>query len=366
MINLCKLILLPMLFIGVLYGEEKVIKDSEGMACHVYLPDDFDAGKTYQLVVGVHGYRGNGKRAGGLARWAQRGDVIVIGPSFRSKGDRPYQNGDGVHSKKLITLFNELKKTYKLREKMFIHGYSGGSQFAHRFAMFHPKYVCGVSAHSGGSWATNGYGKINRKAKKIPFAISCGEKDTSRSFKGAILGRLDWFKRFRNEMVKGKFCHIGIVIPGAGHRPSGQVDNLMRQCFQLATGLPGGGVDKRVEISAEWKNLGDLAKEARKGNSGSVKKDLKGGRAVVPAQLDKVARKAFKIADEGVVPDAKLITFMKKYPPVLWKDKDGAKNLLMQCEEAAKRWRAMAIKKKRFRGAVLKQFENFSKGLILL
>jgi hypothetical protein len=42
---------------------EEVIKDSQGMDCFVYTPDPMDAAKIYQLVVGVHGARGNGKGA---------------------------------------------------------------------------------------------------------------------------------------------------------------------------------------------------------------------------------------------------------------------------------------------------------------
>jgi poly(3-hydroxybutyrate) depolymerase len=168
-----------------------VIKDSQGMDCFVYTPDPIVPGKTYQIVVGVHGANGNGKNAAGMKNWADRGDVIVIGPSFQTKGERPFQNGDGVHAEKLIALFDTLKKQHKLHDKMFLHGFSGGSQFVHRFAMLHPKLVCGVSAHSGGTWATDNYGEIRTSAKHIPFAISCGEKDTGKAFGAAPYNRLE-------------------------------------------------------------------------------------------------------------------------------------------------------------------------------
>ena len=119
---------------------EEMIKDSQGMDCFVYTPDPVDAAKTYQLVVGVHGARGKGNGAAGMADWAKRGDVIVIGPSFDTKNENPFQNGDGIHADKLIALFEGLGKHYKLRDKMFLHGFSAGSQFVHRFAMNHPKH----------------------------------------------------------------------------------------------------------------------------------------------------------------------------------------------------------------------------------
>ena len=241
-----------------LLASEKVIVDKQGMDCHVYLPEKIDQSIRYQLVVGVHGAGGKCKGAARLAKWADRGDVIVIGPSFVSKvvdGVWPYQMGNGIHAEKLIELFEQLKKEYPLKDKMFLHGFSGGSQFVHRFTMNHPDVVCGVSAHSGGSWATDGYGKINSRAKGIPFAISCGEKDTKKSTKSSPYGRLEWCERFRVEIDKIGFVYIADTWPDVAHRISPGAVQLMRECFQIATGLPGGEGGDLVEISPEWKKL---------------------------------------------------------------------------------------------------------------
>ncbi|MFM7182310.1 MAG: hypothetical protein ACKO2G_12715 [Verrucomicrobiales bacterium] len=252
-------ILLSILFLtsqmpGLRAGES-VIKDMQGMDCHVYTPEKMDAGIRYQLVVGVHGAGGNGKGANGIAGWAKRGDVIVIGPSFVSKGERPYQNGDGIHAEKLIALAKSLGETYKLNDKMFLHGFSGGAQFVHRFAMLHPQHVCGVSAHSAGSWATDGYGEFSTAAKKIPFAISCGEKDTAKSFPEAPFTRIEWFGRFRDALDKGRFTHVAATWPGVGHSSSVGVMDFAKQCFQLSTGLPGENATTTVAITDQWKNL---------------------------------------------------------------------------------------------------------------
>lgn len=250
---------LTIAYLGLAYGAEKVIKDSQGMDCFVYLPDQVNPDKSYQLVVGVHGAGGNGKGAAGMASWAKRGDVIVIGPSFILKPQSPsmtyYQMGDGVHAEKLINLFKDLSEEYSLRDKMFLHGFSGGSQFVHRFTMKNHNYVCGVSAHSGGSWATRNYGKISSRAKTIPFAISCGEKDTGLSTPDSPLGRLNWYKEFRDEIDAQKFTYIGATWPDVGHRISPGAWNLAHQCFQIATGLPGADDGKPVEISTAWQNL---------------------------------------------------------------------------------------------------------------
>jgi predicted esterase len=234
---------------------ERVVKDMQDMDCYLYTPDTIDPAKTYQLLVGVHGAGGNGNGAGGMKGWVDRGDVIVIGPSFVSKGEGPlYQSGDGPSAEKLIRLFEGLKKEYKLRDTMFLHGFSGGSQFVHRFTMNFPAYVCGVSAHSGGSWATDGYGRINPMARQIPFAISCGEKDTQKSWGEAPFTRLEWFRRFDAEIQAGGFCHIGKEWPGVGHSMCAEAWDLTRQCFQLATGLPGASATEEIAISDDWKN----------------------------------------------------------------------------------------------------------------
>ena len=99
----------------VVHAESKVIVDSQGMDCHVYLPATIDPAVTYQLVVGVHGAGGKGNGTAGLSKWAERGDVIVIGPSFQSKGQRPYQNGDDPHAEKLLQLFKKLSSEYTTR-----------------------------------------------------------------------------------------------------------------------------------------------------------------------------------------------------------------------------------------------------------
>jgi poly(3-hydroxybutyrate) depolymerase len=234
---------------------ETVIKDAQGMDCFVYTPDPVDPNTIYQLVVGVHGAGGKGNGAAGMKDWAKRGDVIVIGPSFVSNGENPYQNGNGVHAEKLIALFAAVNKDHKLRDKVFLHGFSGGAQFVHRFAMLHPELVCGVSAHSAGTWSTDGYGQVNPAARAFPFAISCGEKDDKKSFPEAPFTRIEWYGRFQNALDSTGFAYVGGTWPGVGHSMCPEAWSLAKQCFQLGTGLPGESATEEVAISDAWKNL---------------------------------------------------------------------------------------------------------------
>jgi hypothetical protein len=242
---------------------------------------------------------------------------------------------------------------------MFLYGFSGGSQFTHRFTMLNSKWVCGVSAHSGGSWATDGYGEIKAEAKKIPFAISCGEKDTAFSFGGAPYNRLEWYGRFRDEIDKKNFCYIGGTWPDVGHSASAGVWELTKQCFQLATGLPGESATQEVEISPNWKNLDKIKKAA----TTIIAKPASVKPAVNEAELDKMAQAAFTRADSERVPDELLVGFMKKYPPSLWKNKAGSTKLLEQCKAAAIAWQSAAKDKNIWNDSLKQQFSVFTQGL---
>ena len=81
----------------------------------------------------------------------------------------------------------DAKKTYWL--VVGVHGFSGGSQYAHRFTNKHPKNVIGVSAHSGGSWDEG----PDAAAKSVLWTISCGLKDTALSMPDSKMSRIDFF-----------------------------------------------------------------------------------------------------------------------------------------------------------------------------
>lgn len=196
------------------------------------LPED---GTKMWVAVDVHG-------AGGL-RGEDRGKelmqllgpqpLIVIVPSFTDG----YQAGDGKWAEQLIANFKEVAKRHKVHDRMFVHGHSGGGQFAHRFAFAEPEHVIGVSAHSSGSWAcAGGYGKINMRSKEIPFAISCGEMDTALSTPQSAHTRIAWYRLFEAEMKKEGFDIDGRIWPDVGHGVTLKLmGEQVRTCFLKAT-----------------------------------------------------------------------------------------------------------------------------------
>lgn len=219
-----------------LAGDEQR-KDDQGRDYWLYTPDNIDPEKEYTLVLGVHGYRGNGKGAGGYAGWATSKDVIVLGPSYDSNG---YQYLQAGADEQTIALLKTLHKEFNLKDKIFVGGFSGGSQFAHRFAMKYPNLVAGCAAHSGGTWATGDYAERampNPAARGVLFVISCGENDTKKSFSDAPMGRLEWAKKYEQMLDKGGFIYHAKWIPNVGHSYSRGARQMTEDCFHASTNL---------------------------------------------------------------------------------------------------------------------------------
>ena len=221
------LVVLSFFFLVNLSGADKYV-DKYKRNYFVQLPENFDSDKKYWLFVLVHGYKGNGEKAIGGQRqydFASK-DCITVAPSFPDG----YQTLGGNADKQLIAIFKTLGKKYNLHDRMFLYGYSGGSQFTHRFAMKHHKYVLACSSHSGGTWGT-----VSSSAAYIPFAISCGEKDTKKSFSSAPMGRLEWYRLFRKDMLKRKMLFTDSVRAGEGHGAGPWPKSSTKALFSLAT-----------------------------------------------------------------------------------------------------------------------------------
>jgi pimeloyl-ACP methyl ester carboxylesterase len=244
-----------------------------------------------------------------MADYARRGDCIVVGPTF----PEGYQGLGAAAEGQLLRLVAELRRRFRLRERLFVAGFSGGAQFAHRFALKNPAQVIGCAAHSGGTWATGDMpGDIipSEDAPRLaPFVISCGERDTDRSAPSVPLNRLDFARKFEREVLrKGGYLYKAAYIRGAGHVYTAQAASLTEECFRLATtGLapdemerleellePTGALARRgtsVEAAAgiqafraEWAKAQDAARVA-----GSLIPGWSGGESFLPERKRRAA-----------------------------------------------------------------------------
>lgn len=246
---------------------EAINTDSEGQKAYLYTPTEKPIeGKTYWLAIGVHGAGGDGKGGGGI-NYLAKDDVIVLGPSFLQpkrdenapKTDGPpresYQMCGPTHEAKLKALIVEVGKTWKLHPKVFLHGFSAGAQFVHRFAMKNPEMIAGVSAASAGSWSTRGFGEINPAASGIPFAISCGQYDREKSGPGSPLNRLEWMQEFAKALKDAHFDVESRVIPNTGHKATADTMALAEACFQRARAV---NFSRTVMLACDFNDVNPL------------------------------------------------------------------------------------------------------------
>lgn len=174
-----------------IYPPEKYVCTIDGIEREYFIwrPDEYDSDRRHWLIVTVHGGGGNGRThflAQGVRRAGDgRGfDAIVISPNFSNvdtNASRFPSLGEGAF---LTAVLEELRKSFPVREKIFLTGYSRGAQFSHRFAYQHPDTVAAVAPFASGTWTTpNGhllietYGEIEvpknfrgdeKKAERIP------------------------------------------------------------------------------------------------------------------------------------------------------------------------------------------------------
>ncbi|MEM6464219.1 MAG: hypothetical protein AAF724_20120 [Pseudomonadota bacterium] len=128
---------------------------TNSLACWLAMPDRIDADAP--PLVAVHGIRRNARQQAELfARRAAALGRPVIAPLFDRQLWPRYQQviRRGRADLALIALMQGLRKEGVWISKQFeLCGFSGGAQFAHRFALLHPQMVARLTVASAG-WYT--------------------------------------------------------------------------------------------------------------------------------------------------------------------------------------------------------------------
>lgn len=168
----------------------------------LYVPRTGGAGAP--VFVTVHGINRNAKEhAHVFAPMAERHGVVLIAPLFPEERFRDYQRlgrkGKGERADcALDRILGEVGSlTGADIRKAYMFGYSGGAQFAHRFAMAHPQRVARIVLAAAGWYTfpdpTVEYpwgikptpdlpdGRVNPAAfLSVPTCVLVGEKDVER------------------------------------------------------------------------------------------------------------------------------------------------------------------------------------------
>ncbi len=179
-----------------------VTEDPPDWEYYLHVPKGYDSERKWPLFVYVHGTRGGGRDALHIWRpYADQEGFFYLAPTFPDEG---YTHLDGDEGRVLWRMIAEVGERYAIDDRcVFVAGFSGGAQFAHRFAFRYPKYVCAVSAMSAGS-----YDAPPQSGRPVPFVVSVGEDDVERTDLAL------WFAR---ELRRGGYEVHYQVFPEVGH-----------------------------------------------------------------------------------------------------------------------------------------------------
>lgn len=136
----------------------RLLPGQSGGKCYVYLPRAWQPGGP--VLAAVHGISRNAREQALLfAGWAERHGFAVVAPLFARDGYRDYQRlGIEARGQRADLFFIRVLDAFAEwagapLEKVCLFGYSGGGQFAHRFALLHPGRVAGLALGAPG-WYT--------------------------------------------------------------------------------------------------------------------------------------------------------------------------------------------------------------------
>jgi pimeloyl-ACP methyl ester carboxylesterase len=139
---------------------KRILESDPEQEYFVYVPEDVMEGAP--VLVSVHGISRNAKtHAKAFSPFADRYGIVVVAPLFPGKKFPGYQrlglSRRRDHSRPDLTLHAILSEVGTLTgartDRIYLFGYSGGGQFAHRYAMFYPERVLAVAVGAPG-WYT--------------------------------------------------------------------------------------------------------------------------------------------------------------------------------------------------------------------
>lgn len=215
---------------------------------HTYVPGSVYDQKVprFRIMSFVHGTGRTMERYRSLfSDFADRNHLILIFPMFPGG----LMERDNFNSYKLLadqgirydsiflSMIDEMAQRFPVdKEKIFLYGWSGGAQFAHRFLYVHPERLAGVAVGAPGRityldpetdyyWGTRNFREIFDKEldleqiKRVPVKLMVGEHDTR--FLGESPRGNNRMERIRNLMKNYQEHQIPVsleVIPGIEHK----------------------------------------------------------------------------------------------------------------------------------------------------
>ena len=178
---------------------------------YLYLPSDYTTEEEWPVFVGIHGFGSDG--TGCLDMWqeyADREGFVLVCPSLGDENGGWYQDSG---EKILKAVLRAVKRECRVKDKVFLAGYSAGAQFVQGYAFAYPKSVSGVAVLSSGN-----YYEPNPDASDIPFLVVIGDQDHPVALRDA---------RLFSEMLEQAGFSIDLhILAGVKHEITSQAKEL--------------------------------------------------------------------------------------------------------------------------------------------
>jgi predicted esterase len=184
---------------------------------YLYVPEAYTPEKEWPLFVGIHGAGGTGLDCWNLwQRYAESEGFILLCPSIR--GDASGFS-IGVGDNTVWSAIGEVKKEYRVKQRMFLSGFSAGAFYIQAFTYQYPQYVSGLSILSAGLYmAPSAFIEV------VPMVVVIGASDHPDSVANSEM--------FVNELKSYGFDVQYEVLPGTGHRVTNTGIDLTIELFR--------------------------------------------------------------------------------------------------------------------------------------
>jgi poly(3-hydroxybutyrate) depolymerase len=169
---------------------------------YLYVPQAYSPDKELPLFIGFHGFGGAIVDCWELWQpYAEKEGFILLCPTLANAEDGWYPE---TAKSAVWDIIGQIKKEYRIKQKMFIAGYFAGAHFVQEFAYNYPQSVSGASILSAAS-----YDKANLSGKHICFLVVSGDQIDPFSVEQSSL--------FSQYLAQEGFDVQYKLVPGAGH-----------------------------------------------------------------------------------------------------------------------------------------------------
>lgn len=173
-----------------------------GLRYYLYLPESLS--KKTRVMVCIHGISRNAKeQVKAFSQQAGEEDCIIVAPYFSKKyypGYQRLQMGSAgfTSAEALNTILCDIKKRYAINTEYFsLFGYSGGAQFAHRYAMLYPERISRLIIASAG-WYT-----FPDRHQKYPFGLK-----STQDFSADLSKNIGAFLKLKIRVLVGELDNV--------------------------------------------------------------------------------------------------------------------------------------------------------------